>query len=151
MYESEYNEKGGFYMMPRQLFSEKCPLSLEAKVLYTLLIDRTNLSLKNDFCDKNGKIFVYFTADAAAKILGCSSKKANRLFIELEHYTYIHRKKQGLGKPCLIYLNRLMLPSFTRPDETSFESEQKGMSRPDVLSCLDMPNIPSNYTNYYLN
>ncbi|MBQ8831252.1 MAG: replication initiator protein A [Oscillospiraceae bacterium] len=97
MFESEYNEKGGFYMMPRQLFSETCPLSLEAKVLYTLIIDRTSLSLKNDFRDKKGKLFVYFTVEEAAKALGCGVVKAGNVITELVQHEYITKKRQGLG------------------------------------------------------
>ncbi len=151
MYESEYNEKGGFYMMPRQLFSEKCPLSLEAKVLYTLLIDRTNLSLKNNLRDKKGKLFVYFTVEEAAKMLGCGAKKAGAVMAELEHYTYITRKRQGLGKPSLIYLNRLMIPSFNRPAGITCLTGENDTSRPVYFTVLDMSDSHTNYTNNNLN
>ena len=119
MLESEHNKKGGFYMMPRQLFMEDCPLSLDAKVLYTMIIDRTDLSLKNNWRDKNGKIFIYFSVEEAAGLLGCGNNKACRLFSELEEHNYISKKRQGLGKPNLIYLNRMMLPSFTRHAEST--------------------------------
>ena len=122
MIEREHNEKGGFYMMPRQLFTDSCPLSLEAKVLYTMIIDRTDLSLKNNWCDKNGQIFIYFTVDEAAKILGCGTAKACGILSELEHNKYISKKRQGLGKPNLIYLNRLMLPAFTRHMENELQT-----------------------------
>ena len=147
MYEMSHNDKGGFYMMPRQLFTENCPLSLEAKVMYMMILDRMNLSLKNNFRDKNGKLFVYFTVFEAAKLLGCSDKKAGKLIVELEKAEYIGRKKQGLGKPCLIYLNPLMMPSLTRPLEYSFRTYEDVLSRPDDFSCQDMTYILSNYTN----
>jgi len=151
MFEREHNEKGGFYMMPRQLFTENCPLSLEAKVLYTMIIDRTDLSLKNDWRDKNGKVFVYFTVDEAAKMLGCSNKKAGNVFTELEHYMCITRKRQGLGKPSLVYLNRAMLPSFNRPPEITSQTSEKDVSRPVIFTGLDTSNLHTNYTNNNLN
>ena len=118
MFDKENNDKGGFYMMPRLLFTEACPLSLEAKVLYTMIIDRTDLSLKNNWRDKQGRIYIYFTVEEAAKLLGCSSKKAGKLISELELRGYIQRKVQGLGKPVMIYLNRAQLPTFARSDES---------------------------------
>ena len=151
MYESEYNEKGGFYMMPRQLFSEKCPLSLEAKVLYTLLIDRTNLSLKNDLRDKKGKLFVYFTVEEAAKMLGCGVVKAGSVLAELVHQEYITKKRQGLGKPNLIYLNRLKLPPMSRTSETLPQSYIDELLRPSIPVGLDIQNLNTNYTNNNLN
>ena len=147
MLECEHNKKGGFYMMPRQLFTEDCPLSLDAKVLYTMIIDRTQLSLQNKWRDKNGKIFIYFSVEEAGKLLGCSRKKAGQLMAELEHYTYIYRKKQGLGKPALIYLNRMMLPTMSRQDDLSFENGEIVLSRPDISSHLDKTFFPSNYTH----
>ena len=131
MTEFEHNKKGGFYMMPRQLFTEDCPLSLEAKVLYTMIIDRMDLSLKNEWRDKDGKPFVYFTVEEAAKMLGCGTVKAGRIIAELEHRLYISKRKQGLGKPCCIYLNRAMLPVFTRP----LEQEDKTRPKVKVKTC----------------
>ena len=138
MYESEYNEKGGFYMMPRQLFSDKCPLSLEAKVLYTLLIDRSNLSVKNNLRDKKGKFFVYFTVQEAAKMLGCGVVKAGNVLAELVQQEYIVKKRQGLGKPSLIYLNILKLPPMSRASEPLPQSYINELLRPSFYVGLDI-------------
>ncbi|MGN0463304.1 MAG: replication initiator protein A [Acutalibacteraceae bacterium] len=45
-----------FFKMPKFLFSEEFKdLSAEAKLLYSLMLDRTHLSAANNWCDKNGE------------------------------------------------------------------------------------------------
>lgn len=94
-----------FYMLPKRLFESDCDLSLEAKILYTFILDRADLSFMNDWRDKNGHLYVYYTIEDAQTMLGCGKSKAIRVFQELEEKQFIRRKKQGLGKPCMVYLN----------------------------------------------
>lgn len=94
-----------FYMLPKRLFESDCTLSLEAKVLFTLILDRADLSFINDWRDKEGHLYVYYTVEDAQTMLGCGRSKAIRVFQELEEKHFIRRKKQGLGKPCMVYLN----------------------------------------------
>ena len=67
-------EQFNFYRIPKVLFTDPrfSKLSVEAKVLYGLLLDRMSLSLKNDWIDEDGKVYIYFKLDfnaIAAKIL----------------------------------------------------------------------------------
>ena len=78
-----------FYMLPKVLFELKCPLSLEAKVLFTLILDRADLSFMNDWRDKNGHLYVYYTVEEAQTMLGCGRSKAIRVFQELEEKGFI--------------------------------------------------------------
>ena len=94
-----------FYMLPKRLLESDCDLSLEAKILYTFILDRADLSFMNDWRDKNGHLYVYYTIEDAQTMLGCGKSKAIRVFQELEEKQFIRRKKQGLGKPCMVYLN----------------------------------------------
>ena len=94
-----------FYMLPKRLFESDCTLSLEAKILFTLILDRADLSFMNDWRDKKGHLYVYYTIEEAQAKLGCGKSKAIRIFQELEQEDFIRRQKQGLGKPCMVYLN----------------------------------------------
>ena len=40
-------------------------MSLEAKVLYGLLLDRMGLSARNGWLDDSGRVFLYFTQEEA--------------------------------------------------------------------------------------
>ena len=115
MTEAEHNKEGGFYMMPRQLFADGCPLSLEARVLYTLILDRMKLSLANKWRDKFNRVYIYYTVSEAAKMLTCGESKAGHVFSELENLGYIIRRQQGLGKPSMIYLVQSTFPLLDRP------------------------------------
>lgn len=105
-----------FYSIPQLLFTdEKFKfLSCEAKVLYGLLLDRAGLSVKNDWKDSDGKIYVYFSRDEVCEMLGCRNDKAAKIFAELDDEKgigLVQRVRQGLGKPYKIYVrnfNRLI-------------------------------------------
>ena len=100
-----------FYRLP-QIFFEKdefIDVSLEIKVLYSLMLERTNLSATNGWFDKKGRVYIIFTIDDVKKYIGCSDKKAVNLMNDLEKvYFLIERKRQGLGKPNIIYVKNLI-------------------------------------------
>ncbi len=56
-----------FYRIPKILLTDRRykGVSLEAKVLYGLLLDRMGLSARNGWLDDNGRVFLYFTQEEA--------------------------------------------------------------------------------------
>lgn len=62
-YYGEESAQFSFYRIPRLLVTGKefRPLSTDAKLLYGLLLDRMGLSTKNDWYDKQGRVFIYYT------------------------------------------------------------------------------------------
>ena len=78
---------------------------MEAKVLYGLLLNRMGLSVKNGWKDEEGRAYIIFTVEAIMEHLGCSNKKAVGLLRELdEKADLIERRRQGQGRPSLIYV-----------------------------------------------
>ena len=65
--------------MPRWLFSDPryCEMSLDAKVTYTFLLNRFQLSRKNGWVNDRGEVFVIFPRKALAKELGPSGIRVN--------------------------------------------------------------------------
>ena len=59
-----------FYRIPKILLTDRRykGISLEAKVLYGLLLDRMGLSARNGWLDDNGCVFLYFTQEEAMAI-----------------------------------------------------------------------------------
>jgi hypothetical protein len=104
------SEQFTFYRVPKALFtnSKYKVVSSEAKLLYGLLLDRMGLSAKNGWCDNNGLVFIYFTIDEAKECLNCGHEKAGKLFYELEKIDLVDRRKQGLGKPAIIYVKKFI-------------------------------------------
>lgn len=52
-----------FYKIPKLLFTEEYfkKISVEAKVLYGLMLDRMSLSVKNEWLDTEGRAYIYYT------------------------------------------------------------------------------------------
>ena len=113
----QQSEQFTFYRVPKVLFTEDCfwNVSTDAKLLYGILLDRMNLSARNDWLDKDGRVYIIFTIDEIKSSLGCAEKKAVKLLDELEKKCgLIERKRQGLGKPNLIYVKNFISGSVER-------------------------------------
>ena len=104
-------EQFSFYRIPKVLFTEERfrSVSAEAKVLYGLLLDRMSLSCKNGWLDQAGRVYIIFTIEEVMTALSCADQKAGKLLHELESKCrLIERKRQGLGKPNLIYVKNFV-------------------------------------------
>lgn len=100
-----------FYRIPKVLFSDKRfeNLSTDAKLLYGVLLDRMGLSLKNGWTDSEGRVYIIYTIEEIMDAMRCADQKATRLLRELEvSGGLIERKRQGLGRPNLIYIKDFM-------------------------------------------
>ena len=102
-----------FYRIPKALFQESQfqSLSTDAKTLYGILLDRMSLSVKNEWFDKKGRVFIIFTIEDVKRTLRCADNKATRLLRELEEFGLIERKRRGQGKPCLVYVKNFSAES----------------------------------------
>ena len=111
-------DRYSFYRVPKALIKvdlfEK--MSGDAKLLYAVLLDRMNLSLKNGWQDENGNAYIICTIDEIMDSIRCARQKAVKLLDELEHeYQLIERRRQGLGKPNLLYVKDLYPPLMEKP------------------------------------
>ena len=100
---------GYFFRIPKLLLTDErfAEVSTDAKLLYGLLLDRMELSYRNGWIDEQNRVFIIFTAEEVMSTLHCRSEKAARLFAELDSSKgigLIERKRQGLGRPTLIYV-----------------------------------------------
>ena len=103
-------DKFMFYRIPKLLFQldEFANLSLDAKLMYGLLLDRVGISTSNGWTDEEGRVYIIFTIEETSKMLGCSTKKAVLIFKELVDFGLVEKKRQGLGKPSLIYVKNFL-------------------------------------------
>ena len=102
-----------FFRIPKALFQEQQfqDLSTDAKTLYGILLDRMSLSVKNEWFDKKGRVFIIFTIEDVKRTFRCADNKATRLLRELEEFGLIERKRRGQGKPCLVYVKNFSAES----------------------------------------
>ena len=106
-----------FYRVPKVLFTNErfWNISADAKMLYGILLDRMNLSARNGWLDEEGRVYIIFTIEEIKEALGCGEKKAVKLLDELEKKCgLVERKRQGLGKPNLIYVKNFISGSVER-------------------------------------
>ena len=102
-----------YYMVPKILFKHERfrQFSADSKLLYGIMQNRASLSMQNGWCDEEGRTYIICSVEEIMDLLGCGKNKAIQLLDELEtNMGLIIRKRQGLGKPNLIYvLNCLRL------------------------------------------
>ncbi len=147
----EQSENYSFYRIPKLLFTEEMfeELSVEAKVLYGLVLDRISLSREHGWIDSAGHVYVYYTIDAVKKALRCGNTKACRLLRELDEFGLIERKKQGHCKPTIIYVK-----DFTRFPKQEFldsQNENSGHSQMGIHDNRKWESINTNNTNTEIN
>ncbi len=100
-----------FIRVPTLLFTDDQYkyVSAEAKVLYGILLRRMDLSAKNGWVDEQGRVYIICTISEIMETLNCADNKATKLMNELEDKCgLIERKRQGLGKPNLIYVKNFL-------------------------------------------
>ena len=100
-----------YFRIPRQLIASPRfkHISTDAKLLYGMLLDRMGLSMKNEWFDADGRVFIYYTVDEICGDMTCGRDKAMKLLAELDTgkgVGLIERKRQGQGKPTRIYVKR---------------------------------------------
>ena len=119
------SEQFSYYRIPRLLVTgaQFKFLSTDAKLLYGLMLDRMGLSLKNQWYDAIGRVFIYYPLEEIMEALNCGHNKAVRLLAELDKNSgigLIERVKQGQGKPTIIYVKRFTskkLPVISPADD----------------------------------
>ena len=121
-------EQYSFYRVPKTLLTDSRykGVSIEAKVLYGLLLDRMSLSVRNGWMDKDRRVYIYFTQEDAMALMNCGKDKATRLFRELDQggIGLIERKKQGQGRPTRIYVKNFTLPpELDQPQQSQTQPE----------------------------
>ena len=124
-----------FFRIPKALFQEQQfqDLSTDAKTLYGILLDRMSLSVKNEWFDKKGRVFIIFTIEDVKRTLRCADNKATRLLRELEKFGLIERKRRGQGKPCLVYVKNFSAES----SKESVKNRDNDDSCSSKIACQD--------------
>ena len=99
-----------FYRIPKFLFTNDTfkELSTDGKVLYGLMLDRMSLSIKNKWFDEENRAYIYFSVEDTMEMLNCKKNKAIDTLKAVEEFGLIERKRQGQGKPTIIYVKSFM-------------------------------------------
>ncbi len=124
------SDQFNFIRIPAVLFSKEefKGLSSEAKILYGILLKRMDLSAKNGWFDEQGRVFIICTLEEIMETMNCADNKATKLMNELEEKCgLIERKRQGQGKPNLIYVKNFISSVDNlggQPPESRFKTRE---------------------------
>ena len=124
-------EQFSFYRVPRVLIKDERfrELSSDAKLLYGLMLDRMALSRKNGWFDEENRAYIHYTLENIMEDLGCAREKCAKVLAELDSKKgigLIEKKRQGLGKPDIIYVKNFATL------EVSIKSENDEQSPSDA-------------------
>ena len=128
------SEQFSFFRLPKIIVRDEKfkKISSDAKILYGIMLDRMSLSRENHWVDDQNRVYIIFTLNEVMKEFECCKRKAVSLMAELDSKSgigLIEKKKQGLGRPDLIYLKNFIVPmdysNLTTAEETVEESVGK--------------------------
>ena len=137
-----------FYQFPQWLLDEDFKeLSLRSKIVYMLIFDRRSYSMKNNWYDKNGDVYVYFPIEEFMKVLSCSRQSIVNAKKELVEIGLIKEVRQGVNKPNRLYINGSL---ENRPQDVQKLDAGSLENRPQDVQKLDgikTKYIKTNITN----
>lgn len=114
-----------FFKMPKCLFDRTgkyFDMSVSAKLLYGLMLDRMSLSKANGWYDKDNRLYIIYSIDTVKETVGCGKNKAIKLLKELSDYGLIERIPRRCNLPDLIYVNEPNLPEVKKEPEQKQDS-----------------------------
>lgn len=113
-------------------------------MLYGLLLDRMQLSVKNRWLDSEGKVYIYFSQEQISGLMGCGVKKVRCLLKELDDRKgigLITRVRQGLGNPDRIYVKKCVTPDRLKGN---LQYGQNDLSGKAEMTDTDRCKLPGN-------
>jgi len=135
-------QRNTFYQLPKFLFSDEFKgLSNDARVLYSLLRDRHDLSIKNHWVNNNNEVYLICSREAMQKMLGLTDKPVTRAMNDLKKHRLVDEERRGQGKPNFIYL--LMLKN-----SLNTENRRTSDSRTGDSPILEPENLYPNNTDF---
>lgn len=118
-YYGDEAEQFSFIRIPKIMLTDErfSVLSLSAKILYGLLLDRMSLSAKNGWLDEERRVYIIFKIEEIQEMLGFSKKKSIEYLNELEELGLVEKKRRGLGLPSILYIKSFITADSAKNDE----------------------------------
>lgn len=154
-----------FYQIPKFLFGEefKKELGNDAKILYALLRDRHELSVKNKWFNNFGEIYLIYSREEMADMLGVTQPTVRKAIQQLKNCALLEEEQIGQNKANRIYLIAVSIETTGQKNsfspesrnEKSFQSGVKNSFSPECKifspNDTDINNTEYNDTNLSIN
>ena len=133
-----------FLAVPKAVLG--CGLSSDAVLLYSMMAERLNYSIENNWQDEQGRVFIIFTSKEIMETLGCQSQKAAELIKILASYGLIEplNKERGRANRFLVKIVEDKLS--TTPAARSDNQRQSALKIKDEVLRKSKP-IDNTLTN----
>lgn len=139
-------EQFSFIRIPRAMLTgeEFASLSLQAKVLFSVFLDRMSISMKNGWFDEKNRVFIIYQISEIQEDLGFSKRKAMDYLAELEKFGLVEKKKRGFGLPNVLYIkNFLIQRDYSRSVEMgTYDTKQSGTRSAEIDTSEVRKSIP---------
>ena len=146
-YKSNETLEHKYYQIPQELFVNekyKNKLNSDSKILYAFLLDRLSLSQKNHWIDEDNNVYLIFTREEVQEKLNLSDKTVTKSFKILMEVNLVQEKRQGLGKPNLIYVGKI---NHSDSENLRFLNRKNYDSGIGESTALDQENLRGINTN----
>lgn len=147
-------EQFAFFRIPKILITNKRykTLSLAAKMLYGLMLERMSLSRKNKWLDEENRVYIVYSVEKVAEDLNCSQPTAVKALAELDSTKgigLIERRKRGQGNPDIIYVkNFTSIPEEDENEDADIEEvgDVETVDPSQTLNNLNSKNVKTEET-----
>ena len=141
-------EQFAFYRIPKSLMTDPqfASVSLMAKLLYGLLLDRTYLSVENGWFDDQGRAYIHFSIEDIAREMHCGKTKAVALLNELDSVKgigLVEKVRMGQGNASRLYVKKFY---SSEVQNVKFKNSEKRNSRSSENETLEFQNMKPNNT-----
>lgn len=99
-------DKMSYFRVPKQMITMNRfkPLSLSAKLLYGLCLDRMSMAQTNSWIDPQGRVYILYPLADIQDDLHISKATAVKCVKELEEFGLIEKHKLVQGVPSVLYV-----------------------------------------------
>lgn len=139
-----------YYQIPQELFANekyKDKLNSDSKILYAFLLDRLTLSQKNHWVDNENRVYLIFTREEVQEKLNLSDKTVTKAFKQLSDVKLVNEKRQGLGKPNIIYVGKIQHEEIPESENLRFLNRKNYDSGTVNSTTLESENLRGINTN----
>lgn len=122
-YYGKQADQYSFIKVPKLLVHDKAfiGLSVDAKMLYGLLLDRMSLSMKNGWLDEENRVYIIYQIKDIMSDMNMARATAVKYLQELVDFGLVEKKKRGLGLPNILYVKSFLV------EKESIEQEKLWM------------------------
>lgn len=143
-----------FIRLPQILSTEEKfrLMSSDSKILYSLLLDRTSLSIRKHWLDSEGRVYINFPLSEVSEKLCIGMQKAGKLLRELESVGLIERVRLGLGKPDRIFVKYYSVETEAeKPVLETAENTETTVNTEQADCCISPPQNVENHQTADMN